>query len=695
MNELTNKQKNFIEKHHHRFSAVEMSRRIKVPLTVVEAYVATLTSPSARMKSRAFRLLAALIPVLFFILLEGVLRLFNYGPRLDIFSSLENDTRYWVTNHQVGRRYFFVKDLAPATSYDAILKEKPANGCRIFVLGGSTAAGFPYFHNGAFSRMLATRLEDALPNRQIEVVNLAMPAVNSYTVLDFMDELVDYEPDAFLIYAGHNEFYGALGISSTEVLGQYRGLVNLVIRLQHSKVFYLLRSFIGWVKAKSPGGGDQQRPENATLMERMVGNKQIRFGSDEYHKAVEIFEQNLLDIIGIARASKVPILLSELVCNIRDQVPFESVYKTGKRPLAWNDLFNRGRQFQKAGRFEEALNAFRKAAELDDGVAGLHFQVARSLHASGKPAAARAAFYRAKDLDALRFRASEDFNRTIHQVAAKHDVPVVRMKHYFEAASPDSLIGTNLMLEHLHPNLKGYFQMTLAFFDAMIEHDLPAAQWDTATIGSDDEYWQRLELTPVDLEVAKIKTDVLMSGWPFKRGGEPNFASEYQPANKMQEVAYEVFRDKKNWEQSHVDLAEFYAKNKQLARAAAEYRALVRGTPYNLSPYLRLGLLYLEMQDFAASANIFEKSLRVNESAIANKWLGSIHVNAGNPERGLPFLQRALRVQPDDPETLYNLTVALAKMGEFGQAQANCQVLLKSYPDHPGLTELWAKIKDR
>ena len=41
-----------------------------------------------------------------------------------------------------------------------------------------------------------------------------MSAVSSYTLLDFSDEIVDYQPDAILIYAGHNEYLGILGVGS-------------------------------------------------------------------------------------------------------------------------------------------------------------------------------------------------------------------------------------------------------------------------------------------------------------------------------------------------------------------------------------------------------------------------------------------------------------------------------------------------
>ena len=60
---------------------------------------------------------------------------------------------------------------------------------------------------GSFSRYIRKRLELVYPNTTIEVVNISMTAVNSYTVLDLLPGVLDQKPDLVLIYAGHNEYY--------------------------------------------------------------------------------------------------------------------------------------------------------------------------------------------------------------------------------------------------------------------------------------------------------------------------------------------------------------------------------------------------------------------------------------------------------------------------------------------------------
>ena len=350
-------------------------------------------------RERIFRLFAFAIPVIFFLLLELTLRLFNYGGDLALFITAKGEySKYYKCNPKVGKRYFFVQTTIPDPPNDLFLKQKPENSYRIFVMGGSTAAGYPYGNNVMFPRILQKRLEDMFPDRQIEVVNTAMTAVNTYTILDFMDEVLEQSPDAILIYSGHNEFYGALGAASNESLGRLRGFVKLYLKLQKFKTFLLLRNGIGELKNylnKLLYKGDVRDP-SATLMERLVGEQTIVYGDAIYEIGKRQFEENLKDICGKAKNAGVRVVLSELVSNIRDHRPFISVVHDSL-PLA-EDVFEQARKLEKRGNFE----------------------------------AAREKYERAKDLDGLRFRASEEFNQVIHHVAGEFGDPVVPMKEYFE-----------------------------------------------------------------------------------------------------------------------------------------------------------------------------------------------------------------------------------------------------------------------
>ena len=232
------------------------------------------------------------IPVLFFLLLEGGLSFFDYGPNLALFvpaSTGPADTGYLMTNPDVALRYFSQVGRTPFPPYEMFLKEKPANGYRIFMMGGSTVAGWPYPNNVMPSRILDQRLSDAFPDRTVEVISVGIAAVNSFTLLDLIDEILDLEPDAILIYAGHNEFYGALGSASVESLGNTRWIVNAYVPLVRFKTVQLLRDMVGAIREGSVDPTEQADYDRTypTLMSRMIANN-VPYGNDTYRAANRI-----------------------------------------------------------------------------------------------------------------------------------------------------------------------------------------------------------------------------------------------------------------------------------------------------------------------------------------------------------------------------------------------------------------------
>src|ERR1700690_2298062 len=115
-----------------------------------------------RMKERPqgnarFVLIALLLPVLALGLIEGSLRLLGYGNDLALFVPAPPglaDRELLRVNPDIARRYFTESRLVPRPLPDFFMLRKPANGYRIFVMGESATAGFPYPGNMAFSRIL-------------------------------------------------------------------------------------------------------------------------------------------------------------------------------------------------------------------------------------------------------------------------------------------------------------------------------------------------------------------------------------------------------------------------------------------------------------------------------------------------------------------------------------------------------------
>ena len=590
-------------------------------------------------KKRIFRIVLLLLPLVFFTILELMLRLFDYGGNLNLLIPAPGKiSDYLMCNKNVGRRFFHVlESTLPSVPKDLILKKKPKNGYRIFVLGESTTAGFPYGNNMMFSRILGRRLSDIFPDRHIEVMNTAMPAVNSYALLDFMDEILENEPDAILIYAGHNEFYGAMGVASMESVGKYRAVVNTFLKLTRFKTFLLLQDFAGLIRRwiETMGHEDSMNTPAATLMERVVADQTIIYGSDLYELGKRQFEANLRSIYNKAKDRGVPVLISELVSNIRDQAPFVS----------------------------KATDSLPSAMEA--------YRLAQSLEAQKKYPEAKYEYERAKDLDALRFRAPEEFNMIIHRVAAEFSEPVVPMKNYFQKASLNGLVGNNLMTDHLHPNIDGYFLMAEAFFDAMHNNRFIDQVWDLSNLKPDSVYRRDWGLSKLDSVYAELGIRILKGGWPFQPKSTPNLAlKEFHPENEVDSMAEAILiKNKLNLESAHLELAIRYTRQKLYPLVYQEYKSLYYIVPNEVVFYERAAEALRRMKKFDEAVSILFQARKVRETETGDKMIGLMLLQVGKVTQAIPYLEKAIISIPNDPLLIENLGSAYIKIGRVQEGK--------------------------
>ncbi len=85
-----------------------------------------------------------------------------------------------------------------------IQKKKPENTFRIFILGGSTAAG-------EHSRILERLLKERYPNQKIEVLNAAYQWYTSeHSIIDYLFRVKDFEPDLIICWHGINDLHRSL-----------------------------------------------------------------------------------------------------------------------------------------------------------------------------------------------------------------------------------------------------------------------------------------------------------------------------------------------------------------------------------------------------------------------------------------------------------------------------------------------------
>lgn len=649
------------------------------------------TEPAIRKsKHKAFTAITLLFPVLLACLVEGTLRLAAYGPSLNLFTrETHNGTDYFVINQEVASRYFSRVDFVPSVAPDYFLAEKPDTTYRIFCLGGSTTAGFPYQFGGSFVSFLRDRLKAKFPERDIEVINLGMTATNSFTVLDFAEDLFDYAPDLLVVYDGHNEFYGALGVASNETPVSSRWLTRLYLKVVHLKTFLLLRDAYHGIAAMFRASVDEE--PGGTMMERLAKGQYIGYGREKYRLALDIYKLNLEALKGLCAQHAVPVLVGSQVSNLRDQPPFvaEPAEGLSAEMLAdFNRALHEGRQALRSGRFDEASRHLQAALAIDSLRADAQYLLARCYDSLGLKGQALESYLRARDYDMLRFRASSDLNAVMKSVADGEGMFFVDIERKFKANVNDSLIGNSLITEHLHPNAKGNFLIAKEFQWMMHWHTIMASQeaWNARAATSDERLWEERTITELDERAARKRIDILTSGWPFT--DDERVVPAAQAGDTLGRVIDDWVRGNLTWEQAHVQAAQYYAARGDTANEIREYRTLMKLLPLNVSPYLFLAKAYLNVERNRDAASVLLHSLEVEKTWFAYKTLGIL---ALDPPVAIGFFGNALALSANDDqriESLYLLGAAHARNNERARAVAYLREALKINPDFTPAREL-------
>jgi len=517
-----------------------------------------------------FALLTMLLPIALLGLVEGGLRLGGFGHTYPLFLP-DQDNGYLIVNPQVIRRFLGSSADVPKLVIRPVPFErvKPSDTFRIFVQGGSTAAGYPYGYGASPAGMLQQRLQRTFPQRRIEVVTTAVAAINSYTLLDFAPEILEQEPDAVVIYAGHNEYLGILGVGSKFSVGRRRPLVMAFLQLENVRILQLGQRLLGAVRPEA------ERQPAHTLMARIAAEDRIPLGSELYRRGLAQFRANLRALLRRYREAGVPVFLGTLVSNERGLPPFIGGHREGADVHTWQRHLTLGHRMLGTGYPDKALEHFDRALAVDDLHAEGHFARGQALDALSRFEEAREAYLAAKDRDELRFRAPEEIDAILRQVAEEQGAHVVEVREAFRRESPNGIVGNELMLEHLHPNVDGYFLLADAFYRALQEHGA-IGSWARAI--PRERAREEIPLTEVDRLYGEYRIGKLTSDWPFTE--QPRRYRLPEPENPVERIARGFYRGTYPWPEAMRRLLDHYRAHHEWAKAAQVAVLLAEAFPY-------------------------------------------------------------------------------------------------------------------
>ncbi|MCX7825005.1 MAG: tetratricopeptide repeat protein [Verrucomicrobiae bacterium] len=665
-------------------------------------------------------------PLLVLGALEVALRVAGYGCPA---SFVLREGNFWTSNDRFGWR-FFPRALATTPWPFRVATPKPAGTYRVVVLGESAAEGTPDPSFG-FSRMLEAMLQVEHPQRRFEVVNAAMTAINSHVIRLIAEDCRALEPDLVVVYMGNNEVVGPFGPGS--VFGgapPNRALVRTYLWLGSTRVGQLMRPIVNWLT------GAGEAPKAWQGME-MFMKHQMPADDPRLAGVYESFRANLRDIIATCRACGAQVIVATVASNLRDCPPFASLHRAGLSDAdrkRWDSLYQAGMAHEAAGRHAEALRVFQEAARIDDRFAELVFRMAACRRQIGQFEEARVLYAKARDLDALRFRADSRLNEIIRETVADAregvrlaDVETAFARH---EQSEDRVPGDALFYEHVHLTPRGNHLLASTI---RMHMSYPPPPTEAPTFAACAAW---LALTEVDEFRMAASIAEMTSRPPFSNqaGHAERQARRMQSLNRFRTQALAaalervrtVYAEALQRSPADWQLRNNYGHLLMMAGdftgAAAQWQAALTGVPsdslmaaeFNLNigeavgrlglfeealprfqaaarawrdapnPHRGLGEIYTARQQYTEAAAEFAKAIRLNPNHVpAINGLGMVKFHTNDFAGAAAEFARALAIEQSAPVHV-NLGIALEKLGRTEEAISHYRQALQLDPNHTG-----------
>ncbi len=642
-------------------------------------------------------LLATIGPFLVLALLEAALRGAGFGHPTSFFVQKQVDGRtVLVENAWFGLR-FFPPALVRGSSPVVMEAEKPPGVYRIFLFGESAAMGDPRPAFGV-GRYLETLLRERMPGEKFEVVCVAMTAINSHAIVPIARECAGYHGDLWIVYMGNNEFLGPFGMS--QVFGAQAPRLSWVrayLALQRTRVGQ-------WFVALSRKLSGSRNTPAAWGGMRMFVDQHISPDDPRKERIYANFRQNLEDILQAGRVAGVPIILSSVVCNLKDCAPFASVHSPTLNSFQqgeWESVYQAAITNAEHGSLAESMRGLAEATRLSPNYAAAHFRLGQSMLSGTNVGAGLRSFARARDLDALPFRADSEINRLIAEAARRHAGQGVAYLDAEEALVPaeaGQIAGEEYFYDHVHLNFEGNYHLARALAEKVLTY-LPAS-----VVGLRNAGWAGPELCARDLGLTDWNRSTVLeeigrrlADPPFSEQLNHNHQAErvarqlaecrrrQQPGavEEARQVYEEALRKDPNEHWLHHNYAEFLTGIGDWAGATAQMRIVCDLTPEHPSALLQLGRLLARQHKFDEARQCLEQALELRPGAAdVHMELGQVYSAQGNLEEALREYGKARISHQDDARVCFLEAEVLEKQGKRSEAMGSLREALRLRPSY-------------
>ncbi len=584
--------------------------------------------------------LAVVSPCVVLGLLECLMWIMDIGYPAGFLLPADGGKSY-VPNDRFAYQFYGSKTLLRPVPFK-VVAQKPDNSLRIVLLGESAAAGTPDPAYG-FGRILETMLRGQFPNKRVEVINAAMRGVNSHIIRVIAQDCARLQPDLYVVYMGNNEVIGLYAPDPKPGL-------NLP-SLRFLRVAQWFRStrlgqcaqplLVKWTR--------DSELENPNQDMAFFRAHRLAYDDPKRQTVYAYFRQNLADICQTARRSGSKMLLSTVAVNLKDFPPLASLHRadlTEANLARWTVSYTNGVASEAAGRFEEAVAHYLKAAEVDDHFADLQYRLARCYWRNAQYDAARERFSLARDRDALQFRADAYINEAIRGAARPPEVTLIDAEQILlnRDVFPHKILGDNLFYEYVHFRWAGDYLMARTLFPKVIEIL-------GTSLGSGTESVAMLSPDVCALALGyNIICELQMTDAILDLTSKPPFLDQIDHANRQTAA-------RKDYAQRAAALT-----RRELQQSLVVCHAALTNCPSDWWLHYNYGMLCQTAQDYAESAKALEQAatLMPHVAHIRMALAEALNKTSQN-EAAIAQIKAVLKIDPQYPTAHQVLTEYAAR----------------------------------
>jgi hypothetical protein len=371
----------------------------------------------------------------------------------------------------------------------------------VVVLGESSAEGVPYNRWLSIGKIVAWKLQEAVPGRPVRL-NVMARSGDTLEKQHLMLSNLERRPDLLIIYCGHNEFYSRVWWARNidhyfvdQRPGRWARIADGMDRF--SPVRTLIRQTADRCRIAIP-------PPPAT------GRSLVdipSFTATEYSILLTDFHRRLDELTSYAeRIGALPVLILP-PANDTGFEPNRSFLPPGAPPEerdAFGSDFLAARQLETANP-AAAIERYRALIARQPCFAETHYRLAVLLESAGIADEAYREYAAARDLDGMPVRCPSAFQQAYREVAARHGCILIDGQSYFHAIGRHGLLDDELFQDAMHPSLRGQIALAQAVLVALRKRrafgwpeDSPVPLVDpvlcAAHFGLDQAAWRRIAL---------------------------------------------------------------------------------------------------------------------------------------------------------------------------------------------------------